>query len=429
MALLATVFAPPVAASDDPFFDRQWALEQIGAPPAWTVSRGAGAVIGIVDSGVDASHPDLAGKVALTADCVGRTVCADGLGNTDPAGHGTLVAGVAAAGTGNGRGVAGVAPDARLVVAKVLGPAGSGRADDINLGIRWVVDHGARVVNISVGDPSAIPSAGAALRAGIEYAWGKGAVPVLAAGNYGGLSSENYGALNALVVGATDRSRRVASYSSALGNAKWGLVAPGGAGVAGPDDNIVSTAAGGGYAATAGTSIAAPHVSGAIALLLAQGLSPSAAVTRLLGALDRVPCGPGCQGRLNVGVASGARPLTSTVESPAPAPAAAKASGATTTTEAPPPPTVPDEQPPVTEPTPTAPVPPTEPQPADVEPTGLAAGARGPLTPAPALDPLVVAAAIGILAAVGVSVAGVWVQRLLSADPMPRPRVRPGASR
>ena len=284
VVLLSAVSAPPASASNDPFFDRQWALEQIGAPRAWTVTRGAGAVIGIVDSGVEASHPDLAGKVALTADCWNRPACVDGLGNTDADGHGTLIAGVVAAGTDNGKGIAGVAPDARLVVAKVLGPGGGGRAEDINLGIRWAVDRGARVVNISLGDPGAVTSAGGSpLRDGIEYAWSKGAVPVLAAGNYGGVSSENYGTLNALVVGATDRTGALASYSSAIGNAKWGLVAPGGSGAAGPDNNIISTATGGGYASSAGTSMAAPQVAGAVALLLAQGLSPTAAVLEAAG--------------------------------------------------------------------------------------------------------------------------------------------------
>ena len=376
VALLATVvFASPAVASDDPFFDRQWALEQIGAPQAWTVTRGVGAVIGIVDSGVEAGHPDLAGKVALTADCVARTVCLDGAGGTDPDGHGTLIAGVAAAGTDNGRGMAGVAPDARLVVARVLGPAGVGQAHDINLGIRWVVDHGARVVNISVGDPSSFPSGGSALRDGIQYAWNKGAVPVLAAGNYGGLTTENYGTLNALVVGATDRTGGLAAYSSAIGNAKWGLVAPGGAGVAGPDNNVISTAAGGGYASSAGTSMAAPHVSGAIALLLAQGLSPSAAVSKLLATLDRVPCGAGCQGRLNVAAASGAGPVAE----------ATAAAAATDDVERADRPALPEEA--VTRARPTSTVAPVASRSADVEPAGLAAGAPGPLTPGPTSTP------------------------------------------
>ena len=77
-------------------------------------------------------------------------------------------------------------------------------------------------------------------------------------------------------------------------------MAPGGSGASGADNNVISTTSGGGYASSAGTSMAVPHVSGAVALLLAQGLSPSAAVSRLLGGLDRVPCGAGCQGRLNV---------------------------------------------------------------------------------------------------------------------------------
>jgi subtilisin family serine protease len=410
---LSAVSATPAAASNDPFFDRQWALEQIGAPRAWTVTRGAGAVIGIVDSGVEASHPDLAGKVALTADCWNRPACVDGLGNTDADGHGTLIAGVAAAGTDNGKGIAGVAPDARLVVAKVLGPGGAGRVEDINHGIHWAVDHGARVVNISLGDPQALTSAGGSpLRDGIEYAWAKGAVPVLAAGNYGGVSSENYGALNALVVGATDRTGGLASYSSAIGNAKWGLVAPGGSGAAGPDNNIISTATGGGYASSAGTSMAVPQVSGAVALLLAKGLSPSAAVARLLATLDRVPCGAGCQGRLNVGVASGAAAAPPTTKA-APPPAAAAVDDTTPpSTEAPPPDTT--VAPPPAEPTTTvAPAPPVAARVAPVEPAGLSERAAGPLSPPPALDPLLASVAVGLVLAVGVSVAGVWVQRRL----------------
>jgi subtilisin family serine protease len=411
--LFSAVSAPPASASNDPFFDRQWALDQIGAPRAWTVTRGAGAVIGIVDSGVEANHPDLAGKVALTADCWNRPACVDGLGNTDADGHGTLIAGVIAAGTDNGKGIAGVAPDARVVVAKVLGPGGGGRAEEINHGIRWVVDHGARVVNISLGDPGAVTSTGGSpLRDGIEYAWSKGAVPVLAAGNYGGVSSENYGALNAIVVGATDRTGALASYSSAIGNAKWGLVAPGGSGAAGPDNNIISTASGGGYASSAGTSMAAPQVAGAVALLLAQGLSPSAAVSKLLATLDRVPCGAGCQGRLNVGVASGAAAAPPTTKAPATA-VAAVADTTPPTTEAPAPPetTIPPES------TATTVVPaPAAARIAPAEPAGLAAPALGPLSPPPELDPLLASAAVGLVLAVGVAVAGVWAQRRLTPN-------------
>jgi subtilisin family serine protease len=183
------------------------------------------------------------------------------------------------------------------------------------------------VVNLSLGDPNflAASALGTPLRTGIEYAWSKGAVPVLASGNYatgaGDLGSENYGNVNAIVVGATDRAGNVPSYSSPIGNAKWGLVAPGGAGSGGADSNIISTfmtsSGGSGYASAAGTSMAAPHVAGAVALLLAQGMSPSAAVSRLLSSADKVSCGRGCQGRLNMAAAVGADPAPATTAAPA----------------------------------------------------------------------------------------------------------------
>jgi len=325
VALLAAL-AGTASATNDPYFSRQWALSQIGAPEAWTKSTGSGITIGIVDTGVDLGHPDLAGKIAATADCVNHTCVAGG--GQDTHGHGTMVSGIAAANTGNSKGVASVAPGARLVVAKVLNSSGEGRVEDINNGIRWVVDNGARVVNLSLGDPNFLVSSvlGTPLRNGIEYAWSKGAVPVLASGNYatgvGDLGTGNYGTVNTLVVGATDRAGNVPSYSSPMGNAKWGLVAPGGAGSGGADSNVVSTypvASGGtGYASASGTSMAAPHVSAAVALLLAQGLGPAAAVARILATADKsVACGRGCQGRLNVAAAVGADPAPpTTVASP-----------------------------------------------------------------------------------------------------------------
>ncbi len=317
--------AGAASATNDTYFGRQWALSQIGAPQAWTRSTGGGVTIGIVDTGIDAAHPDLAGKVVAMADCVGKPCVAGPAPDTH--GHGTIVSGIAAAVTSNGKGIAGVAPDARLAVAKVLNAGGEGRVEDINNGIRWVVDHGARVVNLSLGDPNflAASALGTPLRSGIEYAWSKGAVPVLASGNYatgaGDLGSENYGNVNALVVGATDRAGNVPSYSSPIGNAKWGLVAPGGAGSGGADSNVISTfitsSGGSGYASSAGTSMAAPHVAGAVALLLAQGQSPAAAVSRILATADKVSCGRGCQGRLNLAAAVGADPAPPATAAPA----------------------------------------------------------------------------------------------------------------
>ncbi len=325
--------APTLAfASDDTFFDQQWPLAQIKAPDAWPVSTGAGVAIGIVDTGIDYSHPDLAGKVVASANCLGGS-CRDG-GADDGHGHGTILAGIAAAVTNNGKGIAGVAPDAQLLIAKAVDDQGRGDAADIVNGIHWVVDHGARIVNLSLGDPNFLVTSllGTPLRAGIEYAWGKGAIPVLASGNENvgllDLGSSNYGSLNALIVGATDKGGGIASYSSPIGNAKWGLVAPGGSGD-GPGDDVLSTFTNGRYAWVAGTSMAAPHVSGALALLLAEGLTPTAAVDRLLTTLDRsVKCGAGCQGRLDVAAAVGRGPRVAAATT-AP-PAAPPATGTTT---------------------------------------------------------------------------------------------------
>jgi subtilisin family serine protease len=148
---LVAVSAAGAGASDDRLFAQQWNLTQIGAPDAWPITKGAGVTIGIVDSGVDATHPDLAGKIDAQADCIGGS-CREGTAR-DSDGHGTVVAGIAAAKTDNGTGIAGVAPDARLVIARVLGADGAGVTEDINRAIQWVVDKGARIVNLSLGEP------------------------------------------------------------------------------------------------------------------------------------------------------------------------------------------------------------------------------------------------------------------------------------
>jgi subtilisin family serine protease len=314
-SFLVLLLAAPAGASNDAYFAKQWSLERIGAPSAWGTSTGTGIRIGIVDTGVDLQHEDLSGKVVAHTSCVGSggdPARCTGSGQDDQ-GHGTHVAGIAAGVRGNGVGIAGVAPDAQLVVAKALSATGAGSDPDIVAAIKWVVDHGARVVNLSLGDPNFVFTSlfGTSMREGIEYAWAHGAVPVLAAGNTNifGFGSSDYGDLDAVVVGATGPDDRVASYSSPLGNAKWSIVAPGGAGDGNKDHDVWSTFWMSGkqnsYAALAGTSMAAPQVAGGIALLLAKGLSPEAAVARLLQTANpRVSCG-GCPGRMDVAQAVG----------------------------------------------------------------------------------------------------------------------------
>ncbi len=308
--------ATSAGASNDADFSKQWGLAKIGAPEAWSHSTGQGVRVGIVDTGVDLTHEDLAGRVVESTSCVGAAGDpAKCKGDAqDDQGHGTHVAGIIAANKDNGIGVAGVAPDAQLVVAKALNAAGAGTEEDINAGIKWVVDHGAKVVNLSLGDPNFVFTSllGTSMREGIEYAWSHGAVPVVASGNSNmlglGLGSSNYGDLDAIIVGATGPDDSVSEYSSPIGSAKWGILAPGGAGDGNAEHDIYSTfwekGKPNGYKALAGTSMATPHVVGAVALLLAEGLSPQQVVDRLISTADNKVACDNCKGRLDVAKAS-----------------------------------------------------------------------------------------------------------------------------
>ena len=315
VALPAT--AAPVLAPNDPQFKTQWGLVAADAQPAWSVSTGKGVLIGIVDTGADLLHEDLAGKVVASTNCIGAagdaTQC-KGNGQDDN-GHGSHVAGIAAAVTGNAKGIAAMAPDAKLLIAKALDSNLTASMGDIAAGIHWVVDHGAKVVNLSFGDDAFTQSSviGPALRDSIEYAWTKGAITVLAAGNASvlGFGLQSYGNLDAIVVGAIGRDGAVAGYSSPTGTAKWAVLAPGGSADGTPADDILSAywehGVPNAYRTLAGTSMAAPFVSGALALLVANGLSPATAVSHLLSAVNtKVACGAGsdnCHGLLDTGVA------------------------------------------------------------------------------------------------------------------------------
>ncbi len=287
--------APPAgaAAPSDPHFERQWGLERIGAPEAWDRGVGEGITVAVVDTGIDLDHEDLASQIDAHVSCVGAhgdpSRC-EGSGDDDH-GHGTHVAGIVAAATANGTGVAGTAPGARLMAVKVLEvDSSSGRASgtlgDIRAGIRWAVDHGADVVNLSLGENVLIRNLfGSGFERAIEYAWDHGVVPVVATGNSSSLFGSGYGSADAVAVTATDRHDQHASYATDVGDAKWGMAAPGGDSP--PDeDRILSTWIGedgkASYRWAQGTSMAAPHVSGAIAVLRGLGLGHAQAVDRVL---------------------------------------------------------------------------------------------------------------------------------------------------
>lgn len=323
---------------DDPVFQQglQWSLQRIGAPGAWARGTGEGVTIAVVDSGVDLGHEDLEPQLAGHVSCIGAAGSAkacEGSGQDDD-GHGTHVAGIALAATGNGRGIAGVAPDARLLAVRVLAHdcsgdecTATGSADDVAAGVRWAVDHGADVINLSLGGGTIQGVLGCAFCDAVEYAWARGAIPVIAAGNDSALPS-GFSDEHAVVVTATTRADSRASYSNAssglLRAARWPVSAPGGEAETDPGDcatggtpkGVLSTYWVSGqrdaYACQAGTSMAAPHVSGALAVLLSRGLAPQAAVERLLAtAQDLGPPGRDDQfgfGRIDLGRAVGTAP-------------------------------------------------------------------------------------------------------------------------
>ncbi|HXH84077.1 MAG TPA: S8 family serine peptidase, partial [Candidatus Tectomicrobia bacterium] len=244
--------------TDDPRLAEQWHHFKIGAIQAWDVTPGDGAVIiAILDSGVDAAHPDLASRL------VAGYSPYDGTTNTsDHFGHGTKVAGTAAAAGDNATGVAGVAWNTRIMPIRVSDTSGYAYYSTIASGITWAVDRGARVLNISINGVAASSSITSAAR----YAVSKGAVVVAAAGNCGCVEST---ASNPYLisVSATTSTDSVASWSSRGDHVD----------VAAPGSGILTTTRGGGYGSVSGTSFASPVTAGVVALMLSAnpGLQPS----------------------------------------------------------------------------------------------------------------------------------------------------------
>jgi subtilisin family serine protease len=297
LALAGVLTTAPTAqaATNDPLYGKLWGLQQVKAEQAWATSTGAGTVVAVVDTGIDFSQPDLQGQIlqgaTFTGCDTGQRPCGngdfrgpDGENNADE--HGTHVAGTIAAVRGNGVGVVGVAPDAKILPVKVL-EAGSGSSEDIADGIRWAVDHGADVVNLSLGSiPGgqvlSIAGLDTVMQEAISYARDKGVLTVAAAGNTStALCNDPAFGSEAICVGATDRNGLHSWYSELPNKLDLKSVsAPGGAGLTGCDDDIWSTVPGGtgsagcgeaDYDAYAGTSMATPHVAGVAALLYAQG--------------------------------------------------------------------------------------------------------------------------------------------------------------
>ncbi|MBW3652867.1 MAG: S8 family serine peptidase [Actinobacteria bacterium] len=276
LALSSLAVAPAAPAAQDPLRSQQWSLDAINADAAHSISTGTGAVVAVIDSGVQSSHPDLAGSVIHGPDLVDG----DQVPN-DEHGHGTNVAGIIGAHADNGIGIKGAAPGAKLLAIRVLDANSAGDTDQAAAGIDAATARGAQVINLSLsGGPNVVTQVlpSSSLVQAIDRAARAGVVVVAAAGNDSvPLCAQPLLATKIICVGALSRSQTRASYSNYA--VRVDMVAPGGE--RRPGEAIVSAQLGGGYSSMAGTSQATPHVAAAAALLVSLGLRGRAVIDRL----------------------------------------------------------------------------------------------------------------------------------------------------
>ena len=284
-AILALAVASPAFAAD-PRRDEQWGLEMVKAADAWPTSTGVGAVVAVIDTGVQADHPDLGGRLVQGFDFVGDDPIEEGDEDDDPTdgnGHGTHVTGIIAANRDNDEGITGIAPGARVLALRVLDDNGEGYATDTIKAINYAVDQQVNVINLSLGD--FIPLQSTLLNdpdyeAALDRAVKAGVVVVIAAGNNSLPKCENPDVAGILCVGAVDSFGDRSAFSSYGSNVD--LMAPGGSGLGGSSEDVLSTYTDSGYESIAGTSQATPHVAGVAALLVSLGLSGQDAANRII---------------------------------------------------------------------------------------------------------------------------------------------------
>ena len=279
----------------DPLRNEQYALGALRLPAAWSRAQGEGAVIAVVDTGVDLDHPDLADHLLPGTDLIDADDRPD-----DPNGHGTHVAGLAAAVGGNGIGITGAAPEARILPVRALRTDGSGSARTLADGVEWAAAHGADVINLSVGGAGLAPALfeNGPLSRAVRNASSRGVVVVTAAGNDATDEDAYRPTTPALVVNASDPSGEPAPFTT-FGDPS-ALAAPG--------VDVLSTAPEApsehwptgtdGYEPMDGSSMSAALVSGVAALLVSEGLSAEEVRTVLLTTAEN----PTGDARLGVGL-------------------------------------------------------------------------------------------------------------------------------
>jgi subtilisin family serine protease len=257
---------------NDPSQAQQYAWGKIQAYQAWDVTQGsASAVIAVVDTGIQRTHPDLDAKIVAGYDYVQNDTAPD-----DGNGHGTHVAGTSAAETNNSTGGAGTCPNCKLMPVRVLDNNGSGTLVNVANGINFAANNGAKVINLSLGGGGSTT-----LRNAVDNAWSKGVFLACAAGNSNTSSTANaYPAAypNCFAVASTTSADARSSFSN---YGSWVEAAA-------PGSNIYSTWLNSGYNTINGTSMATPHVAGLAGLLASQGLTNAQIRDRICATADRI---------------------------------------------------------------------------------------------------------------------------------------------
>ncbi|MBX7136170.1 MAG: S8 family peptidase [Fimbriimonadaceae bacterium] len=235
---------------NDTNFGQQYGPTKMACPSGWDRTKGdPNIVIAIIDTGIDLNHPDLAGKIVAGYDFVNNDTSP-----MDDHGHGTHCAGIAAAKTDNGMGIAGVGFNCRVMAVKVLDRYGSGAFSDVAEGVIYATDHGAKVISLSLGGSQQSTT----LLNAVNYAWSRGVVVCAAAGNTN-TSSPSYPAYfsNCIAVGSTTETDAKSGFSN---YGSW-------VDVAAPGSNILSTFPSNRYQVLSGTSMATPAVAGLAGLV------------------------------------------------------------------------------------------------------------------------------------------------------------------
>jgi subtilisin len=225
-----------------------WNIDRVDAEISWAISTGDPVKVGVIDTGIDLKHPDLQANIKGGYNAINSLKSPN-----DDNGHGTHVAGIIAA-LNNSIGVVGVGPNIDLYAIKVLNASGSGYLSDVIEGLDWAVTNGMQVVNMSLGTSQDVQS----FHEAILNAYNAGVVIVAAAGNSGGAVFFPAAYPEVIAVSATYQNNQIASFSSR--GPEVDLAAPG--------VSIYSTYKGQSYATLSGTSMAAPHVTGAAALII-----------------------------------------------------------------------------------------------------------------------------------------------------------------